>query len=88
MPGFPVFRDEITQFYARYEPPSVDYHIQQVSQDGALGAVVVEFVMEALPWTDGQPALHRRAQMRLITGWDAKEHVWKIVDFSPRELFQ
>jgi hypothetical protein len=86
MPGFPVFRDEIAQFFAQYQPPGVDYHIQQVSQDGALGAIIAEFVIEAIPWTDGQPALHRRAQVRLITSWDGKE--WKIADLSPRDLFQ
>ena len=86
MPAFPVFRDELSQFFARNQPPSVDYHIQQVSQDGALGAIIAEVVMEAAPWTDGQPALHRRAQVRLIASWDGKE--WKIADFSPRSFFQ
>lgn len=86
MPGFAVFRDEVSQFFAQYQPPRVDYHIQQVSQDGALGAIVAEFVMEAIPWTDGQPALHRRSQVRLITSWDGKE--WKFADLSPRTLFR
>jgi hypothetical protein len=86
MPGFPVFRDELSQFFARYQPPTSDYRISQISQDGALGAVVAEFTMEAVPWTDGQPVLHRRTQVRLVTSWDGKE--WKIADLSPRSLFQ
>lgn len=86
MPDFALFRDEVTQFFAQYQAPRVDYKINQVSQDGALGAIVVEFVMEAEPWNSGQPALHRRAQVRLVTSWDGKE--WKIADFSPRSLFR
>jgi len=86
MPGFPVFRDEVSQFLERYQPPQVDYSISQVSQDGALGAIVAEITLEAVPWTDGQPVLHRRAQVRLIASWDGKQ--WRIVDISPRDLFQ
>lgn len=86
MPSFPVFRDEVSQFFARYQPPQVDYSISQVSQDGALGAIIAEFTMQTTPWTGGQPDLHRRAQIRLVTSWDGKE--WKIADLSPREIFQ
>ena len=86
MPSFPVFRDEVSQFFARYQPPQINYSIDQVSQDGPLGAVIAEFTMQATSWTDGQPDLHRRAQIRLVTSWDGKE--WKIADLSPREIFQ
>jgi hypothetical protein len=86
MPGFALFRDEITQFFEQYQAPRIEYRISQVSRDGALGAVVGEFVMEAEPRTGGQPALHRRAQVRLVTSWDGKE--WKIADLSPRSLFR
>lgn len=86
MPGFAVFRDELAQFFGQYRAPRVEYQITQVSQDGALGAVVAEFVIEAPPATDGLPILHRRAQLRLVTSWDGKE--WKIVDLSPRTLFR
>jgi hypothetical protein len=88
MPGFAVFRDEVTQFFSRYSSPRVGYQVLQVSQDGPLGAIVAEFAIEASAATDGQPAIHRRAQLRLVTTWDAKENTWKIADLSPRELFQ
>jgi hypothetical protein len=86
MPGFPVFRDEVSQFLERYQPPQINYSISQVSQDGALGAIVAEITLEATPWTDGQPVLHRRSQVRLVTSWDGKQ--WRIADLSPRDLFQ
>jgi hypothetical protein len=86
MPGFAVFRDEVTQFFAQYRAPRVEYQITQVSQDGALGAIVAEFAIEAPPTTDGLPALRRRAQLRLVTSWDGKE--WRITDLSPRTLFR
>ena len=86
MPGFAVFRDELAQFFGQYQAPRIEYHVTQVSQDGALGAIVAEFAIEALPVTDGLPALHRRAQVRLVTSWDGKE--WKIADLSPRSLFR
>jgi hypothetical protein len=86
MPGFALFRDEVAQFFGQYQAPRVAYRINQVSQDGALGAITAEFIMEALPLTDGLPALHRRAQMRLVTSWDGKE--WKVADLSPRSLFR
>jgi hypothetical protein len=85
MPGFAVFRDEVTQFFGQYRAPRVEYQITQVSQDGALGAIVAEFAIEAPPATDGLPVLHRRAQLRLVTSWDGRE--WKITDLSPRDLF-
>ena len=86
MPGFAVFRDELAQFFGQYQAPRVGYHVTQVSQDGALGAIVAEVQMEALPVTDGLPPLHRRAQIRVVTSWDGKE--WKIADLSPRSLFR
>lgn len=86
MPGFAVFRDEVTQFFGQYRAPRVEYQITQVSQDGALGAIVAEYAIEAPPITDGLPALHRRAQLRLVTSWDGKE--WRITDLSPRALFR
>lgn len=88
MPDYAIFRDQVTQFYEQYQAPTVTYRINQVSQDQALGAIVADFILEALPLTDGLPTLHRRVQLRLVLSWDAKDKEWKIADLAPRSLFR
>ena len=86
MPEFPVFRDQLEQFFTRYESVRVRYHVDQIAQDGGFGSIVSEFFLEALPVSDGLPGLRRRAQMRVVLAWDGSE--WKIADLSPRNFFQ
>jgi hypothetical protein len=86
MPGFAVFRDQVTQFFEQYQSFQVRYHVSQVAQDGEFGSIVTEFFVQALPATDGLPGLRRRVQMHLVVARDSG--VWKITDLSPRSIFQ
>ena len=86
MPGYPAFRDEVSQFFLQYEGFRVQYRLEQVSQDADLGAAVCDFTLEALSSNDGLPALRRNAQMRLVLSRDGKD--WKIADLSPRSFFR
>ena len=86
MPNYAEFRDEVVAFFEKYDSFQVQYQLKQVRMDGEFGAVLADFVLEAAPPIAGSPNLRRNVPVRLITAWDGKQ--WKIVDLSPRNLFQ
>jgi hypothetical protein len=86
MPEFAAFRDQVSQLFVQYESFQVRYHVDQISQDREFGSIVTEFVLQAVPVSDRQPDLRRRAQLHVIVTWDGT--AWKIVDISPRNIFQ
>jgi hypothetical protein len=86
MPNYAEFRDEVIAFFEKYDSFQVQYQMKQVRMDGEFGAVLADFVLEAAPPNAGSPNVRRSVPVRLITAWDGKQ--WKIVDLSPRNLFQ
>ena len=86
MPEFAAFRDQVSRLFVQYESFQVRYHVDQISQDREFGSIVTEFVLQAVSVSDRQPDLRRRAQLHVIVTWDGT--AWKIVDISPRNIFQ
>jgi hypothetical protein len=85
MPDYPAFRDQVAQFFDRYEAFQVQYRITQVSDEEHVGVTWVDFQVEATPRGAGSPNVRRNVQLRLVLAWDGKR--WKIVDLAPRGLF-
>jgi hypothetical protein len=85
MPDYPAFRDQVAQFFDKYEAFRVQYRITQVSDEEHVGVVLVDFQVEATPNEEISPNVRRRVQLRLVLAWEEKQ--WKIVDFAPRGLF-
>lgn len=86
MPNYPAFRDQVSEFFERYDSFQVQYHVTEVRNDGQFGAVLADVVLEAAVANGNMPDVRRSVQMRLVTAWDGKQ--WKIVDLTPRSLFQ
>jgi hypothetical protein len=82
MPGYPAFRDQVADFFARYGEFQVRYHVTQTTMDGELGAEVADFEIDATPRDGVSPNVRKRVALRLVCGWDGKQ--WKVVDLSPR----
>jgi hypothetical protein len=85
MPSYPSFRDQIAQFFDKYQSFVVSYHLQQVSTEDAAGIVLANFALEAAPNDRTVPNLRRNLQLRLVMQWSGKQ--WKIVDLAPLGLF-
>ena len=86
MPGFAAFRDQISEFFETYGPIRINYHVTQVTTDGDFGAAAVEITLDGPARQGGTANLRRTMPSRAVFGWDGK--TWKIVDWSPREMFR
>jgi SnoaL-like domain len=86
MQDYPAFRDQIAQFFDKYEAFQVQYRIRQVSAEEHVGVALVDFQLEATPNREASPNVRRNAQLRLVLAWEGKQ--WKIVDLEPRGLFE
>jgi hypothetical protein len=86
MPNYAAFRDAVSALFDNYDSFQAQYHLTQVRMDGEFGALIADFVLEAAAPNANAPNLRRSVQMRLVCAWDAKQ--WKIVDLSPRTLFE
>jgi hypothetical protein len=86
MPGFAAFRDQIAEFFETYGPIRMNYHITQATTDGDFGAAVVEVMLDGPARQGATPNLRKTVSTRVVFGWDGK--AWKIVDWSPREMFR
>jgi SnoaL-like protein len=85
MRDYPAFRDQVAQFFDKYEAFQVQYRITQVSDEEHVGVALVDFQMEATPNEEASPNVRRQVQLRLVLAWEEKK--WKIVDLAPRGLF-
>lgn len=85
MPGYAAFRDQITEFFEKYDSFRMQYRLMQTAMDGEFGAVVAEVGIEAVPVNGTGPGARRDA-VRLVLAWDGK--AWKITDLAPRNLFR
>ena len=86
MPDYPVFRDQVAQFFDEYEAFQVHYHITQVSTEGRVGVATADFELEATPSRATSPNVRRNVQLRLVLAWDGKQ--WRMIDLAPRGLFR
>lgn len=84
-PDYAVFRDQVHAFFVEYESFSVSYRLQQVAMDNANGVALADFTLEARYAGGEQPDFRKEVQLRLVTDWDGKG--WKIIEWSPREIF-
>jgi hypothetical protein len=82
MPSYAVFRDQVADFFGRYDAFVVHYHVTQVAMDGEFGAALANFELDARPSDGVTPNVRTSAALRLVTAWDGKQ--WRIVDISPR----
>jgi hypothetical protein len=58
----------------------------QTGMEGNDAVALADFGLDGTAASDDAPDLRRHAQLRLVLGWDGKK--WKIIDLSPRALFQ
>jgi hypothetical protein len=86
MPGYAEFRDQITEFFDRYDSFRMRYRVTQTAMDGEFGAVVAEVGIDADSADGTGPGVRRDASVRLVLDWDGKS--WKITDLAPRSLFR
>lgn len=86
MPNFPAFRDQIKNLFARYDSFTVTYQLAQTGMEASEGVALADFGLDATPNSDEMPDLRHHTQLRLVLAWDGKE--WKIIDLSPRAVFQ
>ncbi len=87
MDGYLEFRDQIEQFFNKYDAIRVNYRIVQNSIEGAKGVVLVDFQMEAenREARGANSIMRRNEQVRFE--FDRTKKGWKISDFQPRNLF-
>ena len=86
MVNFPAFRTQVSDFFQRYESLAVTYHLVQTGMEGDHAVALADFGLDGIAASEDEPDLSRTAQLRLVLAWTGKE--WKIVDLSPRALFQ
>ena len=86
MPGFAAFRDQITEFFETYGPIRMNYHLNQITNDGGFGAAVVEVMLDGVARQGAASNIRKTVSTRVVFGWDGK--TWKVVDWSPREMFR
>jgi hypothetical protein len=86
IPGYAAFRDQVAEFFERYDSVRLQYRVTQTAMDGEFGAVVAEVGIDAVPVDGAGPGMRRDATVRLVLDWDGK--AWKIIDLAPRNLFR
>jgi hypothetical protein len=86
MPGYAEFRDQMAEFFGKYDSFRMKYRVTQTVMDGEFGAVVAEVGIDAVPVDGTGPGVRRDASVRLVLDWDGKG--WKIIDLAPRSLFR
>ncbi|HYL16087.1 MAG TPA: hypothetical protein VEV41_23850 [Terriglobales bacterium] len=85
VPNYEEFREQVADFFQKYEAFQVRYHLTQTSTEGDKGVLLADFAIEATPAGGGAPSVRKDVALRLVVAKNDKG--WKIVDLSPRELF-
>lgn len=86
MPGFAAFRDQIDEFFVKYSPIRMNYRVTQVTSEGEFGSATLEIALDASARQGATSNLRTTVAVRAVFGWDGK--TWRIVDWSPREMFR
>ena len=84
MDGYLSFEDQIEALFQRYDSFRVHYRISNASTEGGKGVVLVDWEMEEMPKSGGNPA-RRTGQIKFEMERTRKG--WKVVDFNPRGIF-
>lgn len=84
MPNYPAFRDQIAEFFEKYDAFRFRYHVKQASFEDGVGVVLADAELEVTPAGAYVPNVRKSAQLRIVSAWDGK--AWKIVDWSPRDF--
>jgi len=86
MPNFSAFRTEIKALFDRYDSFTVTYHLKESAMQNDDGVVLADFGVDATSSENDTLDLRRHTQLRIVVAWSGKQ--WKIVDLSPRSIFE
>lgn len=86
MPNFPAFQNAIKELFDRYDSFTVTYHLTESSMQNGNGVALADFGLDGTAASEDAVDLRRHTQLRIVLAWNGKE--WKIVDLSPRAVFQ
>lgn len=86
MPGFSAFQNEIKALFDKYDSFTVTYHLTESAMQNGNGVALAEFGLDGTAASEDGVDLRRHTQLRIVAAWNGKE--WKIVDLSPRAVFQ
>ncbi|MGC2195909.1 MAG: hypothetical protein WA628_14625 [Terriglobales bacterium] len=86
MPGYTAFRDQVAEFFEKYDGFEASYHVTQVAMDGEFGALLADFELYARPSDGVTPSARKKVRLRLVTSWNGAQ--WKIADLSPRSWLE
>ena len=84
MDNFPGFKDQVAEFFEKYESFRFRYHVKQISSEDGIGVLLADAELEMTPAGAAVPAVRKSAQIRIVAAWDGK--IWKIVEWSPRVM--
>jgi hypothetical protein len=79
------FSDQVNAWFRDHTSFRVYYKVKQAMSEDGRGVALVDFQFEATPAMEGTAPVRRHQQMRFTFERGAKG--WKIVEFSPRNLF-
>ena len=86
MPNFSAFQTEINGLFERYDSFTVTYHLVENPIQNGNGIALADFGLDATSTVNDTLDLRRQSQLRIVLAWNGKE--WKIVDLSPRAMFE
>jgi len=86
MPNFSAFQTDINGLFERYDSFTVTYHLVENAMENGNGIALADFGLDATSTVNDTLDLRRYSQLRIVLGWNGKE--WKIVDLSPRAMFE
>jgi hypothetical protein len=86
MPNFSGFQTAIKGLFDRYDSFTVTYHLLESAMQKGDGIALADFGLDATSSENDTLDLRRHAQLRMVVAWTGKE--WKIVELSPRAVFE
>ena len=86
MQNFPDFRDHVKNLFDKYDSFTVTYRLTQTAMENANGIALADFGLDGTAASEDGSDLRRHTQLRMVVAWTGKE--WKIVDVSPRAVFE
>lgn len=86
MPNFSTFQNEIKALFDRYDSFTVTYRLAESAVQNGNGIALADFGLDGTASSEDGIDLRRHTQLRVVVAWNGKE--WKIVDLSPRAIFE
>ena len=84
MPNFASFKDQVAEFFEKYEAFRLHYHLKETSSEDSLGILLADAELEMTPAGAHVPNVRKSDHLRIVAAWDGK--TWKIIDWSPRTI--